>query len=311
MTAAPDGATTLPDTAEPDPTTTAPADPADPTSPTTSEAPAPVLVDPIVAIDSEGDAVLISDVSDGPVLLFDGPSRAELAEATEGPGPNITDHVSVSPDGATAYVGTCCEPISGAYLATEPPAEATFEAMPAEGYNPTVSPDGALLAVGVILGVVKVIERTLTSELSVEDSSGFPTDLVGAFTPYDVMWTAPDTFAVLGTFETDWVVVPGAVDEAGTVLISPAFPVADFTDFETVFDFAGYRDDGSVIVHRSGDGVATAYDTDGTPAGEVNLGGPSRSAWIEPDRDMLRVDSQGTLTVGDVALSGDYQWART
>lgn len=305
-----DVGTTVADTIAPDPTTTLSPDPTT-TAPSTSQAPVPVLDDPIVAITTDGDAVIITDVSVEPVLLFDGPGEAELEEVTEGPGPNVTDHVSVTPDGAMAYVGTCCEPISGAYLRTEPPTVAMYGTTPGQGYNPTVSPDGSLLAVGSIAGVVDVIDRTSGTELPVDDASGIPADFVGAFTPYDVMWTSLDTFVVLGTFENDWVVVPATIDDGGTVSIAPAFPVGEFTSFETVLDFAGYREDGEVVVHSAGDAVATVFDTDGTESGEVDLDGPSRSVWIEPGRSVLRVDSQGTLTIGDIPVPGDYQWART
>jgi len=115
----------------------------------------------------------------------------------------------------------------------------------------------------------------------------------------------------IGTFENDWVVVPATIDDGGTVSIAPAFPVGEFTDFETVLDFAGYREDGEVVVHSAGDAVATVFDTDGTESGEVDLDGPSRSVWIKPGRSVLRVDSQGTLTIGDIPVPGDYQWART
>ncbi len=288
-----------------------------PAAPTTTivDTPGPSRPDQLVAINADGDAVLLSEPSAEPVVLFDGPSQSELdANEQDGPGPNVIDHVSVTPDGSLAFVGTCCEPVSGTYLVTEPPAAATYDGplWPGQGYNPTVSRDGSLLAVGSIAGVVVVSELATERQLTVENASGIPDDLGGAFTPYDLAWSAPDAFGVLGIFEGDWVIVPGTVVDSDAVVLGQFLRVGSFDgDFDAPFQFAGYRAEGGFLVHRTGDATAQGFGLDGTAAGEVDLGGPTLSAWLEPDEPAVRVDGQGTLTVGELVVSGEYRWARS
>ncbi|WP_420452262.1 hypothetical protein [Ilumatobacter sp.] len=324
-TTAPDP-TTAPEptaAASSEPVASAAPEPTDPASTTSTDVPgttttaatgpaAPSPSGPIVAIDAEGDAVLLADPSADPVLLYDGPSPEELAAVTEGPGPNSVDHVSATPDGAIAYVGTCCEPVSGVWVTAEPPEAATFEGTPNQGYVPTVSPDGSLLAVGSISGVVGITERETGELLAVDDGSGLAPDVVGAFSPYDVMWVSPERFAVLGIAEREWVVVPGTVTPGDGVTLRPAFAVAPFDGaLEEVHGFAGSRSPDEVLVHVDGEGAATAFRLDGTDLGEYQLEGPSRSAWIVPEGPSLRVDDAGTLTVGTETVPGEYLWART
>lgn len=286
-------------------------------STTTSTVPATPPAEPIVAIDADGDAVTIADPAAGPVVLFDGPSDGELDEVTEGPGPNVTDHVSVTPDGVLAFVGTCCEPAAGAFLRTEPPAVATFDGTtPGIGYNPTVSPDGQSLAVGQIAGppiVVSGIDGG--SPLPPDDGSGLDAT---TFTPYDVMWTAPDRLAALGLADlgagTEWIVVAASVS-GGTLVLDPWFAVglAFDGDFEAVLKFAGHDANGALLVHRVGADTVTAHSLDGMQLDDVApaLPGPHLSAWFEPGQSPVLVDDAGVLTVGDATVAGTYAWART
>lgn len=267
---------------------------------------------PIVAIDDEGDAVVLSGVSQPPLVIFDGPSEADLEATTEDPVGNVVDHVSIAPDAAVAYVGTCCEPIAGTYLRTELPSVATYDEGQGIGYNPAVSPDGRLLAVGSIFGVTQVTDRVSGTELTVANGSGIASDLVGLFTPWDVMWTGPDGFAVLGTLDSDWVIVPATVQSDGGVRLDPAVAIAQSDgNFSAMLGFAGFASNGDLLIHREGDAVVRAVGRDGVETSQFELPGPSRSVWIEPDQPMIRVGENRTLTVGTTTVPGRFLWART
>ena len=75
------------------------------------------------------------------------------AAAAPGAGPNHVTTVSVTPDGSTAYLDSCCEPAAGLILAVPTDGSREPEALN-PGLGPAVSPDGRLLAYTAINAVV-------------------------------------------------------------------------------------------------------------------------------------------------------------
>lgn len=82
--------------------------------------PAPLVVTdqpPLVAIEADGDAVMLDLGTLEPVLLYNGQDPNEASQL--GDGPNPVDRISVAADGSVAYVGLCCAPV-GTILETQP-----------------------------------------------------------------------------------------------------------------------------------------------------------------------------------------------
>lgn len=302
------------------PTTTSSTTTSTTTPPSTTEVAADLVVpDLVVAGTVEGDAVLLTADGAGgfrSVLLWDGPSQEE-SRADEGPGPNTLDHVSVAPDGSVAYVGTCCEPISGAFFRTEPPApiDEFGDTPPSAGYNPSVSPDGAFLAVGSIVGFpIAFLDRSTDTPVPWDGADRLP-DGVEFFTPYDTAWLDERTAVVLGIANDadgiGWSFTSASIDEAG-VETGVVVPLVDADDVADVgqLHFGGVVD-GSILVHQDGASTARRFRPDGTELPDaVVLDAPARSMWFEDGRAPVAVDADGVLTVGDTVVPGEYLFAR-
>lgn len=290
-----------------------------PTGPVVPEA-GGALPSLLVSATVDGDAVLTRIAGDGSttsVVLWDGPSPAEAAAGEDGPGLNTLDHVSVAPDGSVAYVGTCCEPISGAFYETEPPRPIDLaDPTPGIGYNPSVSPDGSLLAVGSTFGFpISFRDRSSGDPVEWDGARNLP-DGLNFFTPYDSAWLDDRTAVVLGISESadgiGWAfisaTISGSAVEPGHVV-----PVAGPDEFADVGDltFGGVLGDGGVVVHESGRAVSRLFRLDGTELSDgVRLDAPARSVWFEDGVAPIVVDTDGRLTVGDVAIDGTHVWAR-
>lgn len=275
----------------------------------------PTLEGAIAAIDDAGDAVYFENVDASPTVLFDGPDP-DAPPAEEGPGPNYIETVALTPDLSTAYIGLCCEPISGSVLITEPPTPADPDSSrQLFGYGPAVSPDGAYVAVGQIQGVISAIYEVGTYEqLDVPAIDG----PVGTYSPYDNIWLDDQRLVALGTLlidgEPTWVVHPMRIDGTTVEVGSPtAVPLGDVDANTTVFRFSGFdRDD--VYIHRDGatNQVAMTYTlAEPMPSTAADLvGQPARSVWSEPGQPTVWVDMDGALRVGATTLPGTYSWAR-
>lgn len=145
----------VPDTTTPIATTVAPSvSTAPPTSdevqpsvvvvPSTTAPLSLIVQRPLVAIEADGDAVMLDLGAVEPVLLFDGQDPDGSSQLGEGP--NLVDRISVAPDGSLAYVGLCCAPGVGTILTTRPPAVASITDTPNYGFAPTLNTSATLLA---------------------------------------------------------------------------------------------------------------------------------------------------------------------
>lgn len=300
---APDG--TLPESADPPPTTTA-------------------ARTVLAAVSTDGDAVLVPADGSAPITLFDGP---DPVEADEGTGPNAVDAVALSPDGRTAWVGFCCEPIAGAVLRGSPAGVTTDGSAPPEfGYAPAVSPDGRLLAIGSIAGPALVLTDLTTGDRL--DAPDFG-DEVGAFTPYDTVWLDERRVVGIGISSdeegTGWVAVPMVVDGATvtvgeTLLLDEALTLAG----DSIVRGAGVIDGDRFAVHVDGrsagdaiefrlDGVTRASAPSVDPDRELvpgDVGEPARSIWYRPAAPIVWVGTDGVAHLGDEVLPGSWLWVR-
>jgi hypothetical protein len=173
---------------------------------------------------------------------------------TEGPGPNVIDHVVGVVDGSVVF-GDCCEPISGNVLAATGPDEVSVLA---GGYSPTLSPDRGLLGTANDY----VIAQTATSPSgdgifrTLNDDPGSPYLHV-----VDLIWSSnatatadDDHLVVLGWTDAGWAL--HHVDRSTLALSSafelgiPAVPEAP----DTVVRFAGNGPDDEIIVAESSPG---------------------------------------------------------
>lgn len=305
--------------------TTTPA--AAPSSATTTVVTAPTERTVIAAIDGEGDAVLIPTDLTGPFVMFDGPSPSELATVTEG-APNSVDIVALAPDGSTAYVGLCCEPIAGSVLSGAPTGISDEGSLPLQGYAPAVSPDGRYLAIGQIFdSAVTIADLSTGRPLDVPTIAG--TD--GVYTPSDTMWLDAGRLVSLGTLPTDtgvrWVAFPMTID-GGTVTVGEPLDVNETLSANSdgtprvhdVVRLAGQVGSDRFVVHSQGEEFATSIEfrLDGRIAadqlakgqGADDTGEPARSIWYRADGSVVWVGEDGTLHDGDVIVPGSYVWAR-
>ena len=290
------------------------------TEPTAPVAPSPGSSWPLSAIDDAGDAVWFSDPTGPPLLLADGADPDEAEEPEEGTGPVLVDSVGIRPDATRALVGTCCEPISGVAVgidltASGPPISVPTGASTDDtvfGYAPTYSPDGSLLARGVIDGAPISVLDVATQTLLVVEGADELAGKVGAFSPYDVIWLDGAHVAVVGIGgdPAAWSVVVGVV-EAGSVTIGDQVTVAPFDGSPdgAVQRFAGRLGPTTLAVHEEGASQVVAVDVEGSTAtvgATVDLDGPARSAWLDPVDPPIVVDPDGRLLVGDRPLDGAY-----
>jgi hypothetical protein len=275
----------------------------------------------LVAIDGDGDALAFPDGPTAPpVLLFDGPDPDDPPPA-EGPGPNVIDGIALAPDGETAYVGTCCEPIAGTILVTEPPEPASYgPGPPLFGYGPAVSPDGRYLASGQIaLGVVSILDRTSDTQLQVPAVDA----AAGTYSPYDTMWLDAQRLATLGIWssgpEPIWAMYPVEVVD-GEVRVGERVDLSGSVGsaVDTLLRFAGRVDDDRVALHRRADTSVLAVPFAGGPqAADVEtievdgVGEPASTLWVEPGEPTIVVSEDRTLYVGGTQVAGEYLWART
>lgn len=292
------------DTIPPETAPTTP-DTAPATAPATTTPPATVPVPtwaPFVAVDAAGDAVLVG--SDGATtLLFDGTSVDEpLPE--EGPVVYVQG-VDVSADGATAYIGICCEPSPGTILTTAVPAVASYETSDSMfGFEPILSPDGTRLAASTLTGVtVRGLDET---DLGDATLTGLADD--GRFVR-DVAWIDSDSVVALVLGATG--IELHAFDVAGGVL-TPTHTVTVPFGASSAADLAALAGSGDGLVYVFGLDIATvtvfAGDTLAeSPESSIALPAAALSAVV--DAGSVRwIDTDRRLHIGDTVIAGSYVW---
>lgn len=115
--------------------------------------PSPVPPAQLVAVTVDGRLVVV-EVGTGKelrTLATSGDPRQ--APPREGPGPNVIDHVALSPDGRTAWFSECCEPAGGSLFRVAVDGSAAPERV-ADGYTPSVSTDSRYVAAVNAFGVL-------------------------------------------------------------------------------------------------------------------------------------------------------------
>ncbi len=197
-----------------------------------------------------GDLELWSEALVGPtgrrMLVADYPEP--FGVVTEGPGPNVIDHVA-GEVGGTVVFGDCCEPISGTVLAAT---DSDDIAPVAGGYSPTLSPTGELLGAANDF-VISQTSADPAGEGSFRQLNQNPQEVY--LNVRDLTWSSNATAAA----DDDHLVMLAWTDDGwwlfdvdrSTLEPTRAFelgipPVPDSPD--TDVRFAGHGPDGEVVV---------------------------------------------------------------
>lgn len=285
---------------------------------------------PLVAIDVDGDAVHFDDADSNSTLIFDGPPADG---STTGDGPNGVDRVAYSAVHDTYSVGLCCSPIVGTVLSGTadelpvaeyvPDPEPSHVGLDGYGYAPTFnSQGGRLAAIGPDSDiVVSDTAPGFSGSIELPDRAGDASDVV---------WIDHDRVGVLGRFDNVWTLTVvrytvsvgdgGASDDPldwlGIESSRPFGLVANFDDLR----FAGTAVDSEVAMHDIGtdqvlSGTIDDYgnnngDERGSALQVITLPGPAQSAWYVDPVQLIWVDADNVLRVGDRIIPGDYTWAR-
>ena len=292
--------------------TDARSDPVQPSVVAVPSTPAPLVVTdppPLVAIEADGDAVMLDLGTLEPVLLYDGQDPDEASQL--GDGPNLVDRISVAADGSVAYVGLCCAPVVGTILATQPPTIASITATPTYGFAPTLDPSATLLAaVGP-----ETITVTDTATDVVAELPPVADDRWG--TPVDLMWLDDNTIAVLGKSTNVWTLTIITTD--GTTLTAGPTRTFALIDEFPQLRFAGTAITGEIAVHDAGtdrvlSGTIDQYgNINSTGRGSslqvVTLPSNALSAWYSGPGELVWVGTDKQLHFGDQIVPGEYSWA--
>jgi len=265
---------------------------------------------PLVAIEADGDAVMLDLGAIEPVLLFDGQNPDSASQL--GDGSNLVDRISVAADGSLAYVGLCCAPIMGTILTTQPPAVASITDTPKFGFAPTLNPSATLLAGDgpETIAVTDIASGAIIVLPSV--------DVNRWGTTVDLMWLDDNTLAVLNRFSNVWTLTIVTTD--GTTLdAGPTRPFAIIREFPGL-QFAGTAIDNEIAMHDVGtdrvlSGVIDDYgNINNTGRGSslqiITLPGDALSAWYTDPEQLIWIDNNQQLHVADQIIPGEYSWAR-
>ncbi len=299
-------------------------DPAGPLGETAEDDSVPLidpLTRPLVAITDKGDAVYVPENGAMQVLLYDGPDPDDASSL--GDGPNAVDRVAFGAGENRFVVGLCCAPVVGQIVtarpddlpipnAIEPPSDQAGDtqlAFDSYGYAPALDPNGGRQA-SIIGREVFVIDAADDASTSIElpDRAG---DL------WDLVWSDLGII-VLGRTESTWTL--STVDyHDGQIELVSARNFATFSDFDDL-RFAGTAVDNEIAVHDLGtdtvlSGTIDDYgnnngDERGSSLQVVTLPSPARSAWFHDPGQLIWVDMNRTLRVGDQVIPGQYTWAR-
>lgn len=277
---------------------------------TTDVAPMSPLQRPLVAVNADGDAVVFRTDTAAAELLYDGPDIDDASPI--GDGPNAIDRISVAPDLSVAYVGLCCSPIVGTLLTTRPPEVAETESPPTYGSAPVFNPSGSATAVAQLNGI-SITDLTTDSTATYEKVGDDTWD-----TAHDLMWLDDTTLALLGNRGSWWSLTIATFD-GRSIEIGPTRPFAPFREFEYL-QFAGAASENELAMHDVNTDLVLsgAIDDYGNLHGEgggsslhiIRLPEPALSAWYTHPDQLIWVDMDRTLRVGDQVIPGEYTWAR-
>jgi hypothetical protein len=289
-------ATTTPATEEPA-TTSVTIVPVLPTtiSPETSTT-VPAITRPIVAIDGNGDAVIVS-LDGTTTVLKDGPDPDD-PPPTEGETYSI-DAVAISDTGSNAIVGVCCEPVVGSLLWYAFPYTATPPTT--YGHAPAISPDGHKVAIDQ-LQAVSVYDASLGSTISTSD-----TFLSG--TGNGFVWLDDQRFVVLEALPDSAKLQTMTVNADNNKLVG-----GDTNQLNGVDGFSvSLAGTGPGVIYVSGwqsASVLSAISTEDlqpVPNSDIALPAEALSAWTQ-DGELRWVDTDRHLHIGDVVVPGEYIW---
>lgn len=132
------------------------------------------------------------------------------------------------------------------------------------------------------------------------------------------MWLDDSTLAVLNRFANVWTLTIITAD--GTMLdAGPTRPFAVIREFPGL-QFAGTAIANEIAMHDVGtdrvlSGIIDMYgNNDGTGGGSslqvITLPGEARSAWYTNPEQLIWIDNNQQLHVGDQIIPGEYSWAR-
>jgi len=298
-------ATAVPETTTTtEPATTVPTTPAAPLPtdvPATPPAPPPPTVTvpppsyrPIVAVNGNGDAVIVH-LDGTETFLYDGTDPDEQPE--EGPSV-LTAGVAVTADESITFVGTCCEPSPGTLMATSGGVTQT-----SFGHAPVISPDDTKVGF-ITFGAVSVSALDLTNPISASvDGTGGATPDDSAWVT-DLAWVDDTHLIALVIDEVDGSALhlfelgDSTLQAAGSVSVEPAVSLAG-------------SDNGTVYTLTPA-GVLKAYDAflgTATPADDIVLADQALSADVH-DGEVRWVDHDRGLHIGATRIFGEYIWVR-
>lgn len=275
----------------------------------------------LVAITADGDAVYFPPVGNetSPILIYDGPDPDDAVSSDDSP--NAVDRIEYSPVYRQTVVGLCCDPAVGTVLVgaddrlpldgTVPENLSGDTGFGGDGYAPTLDPEGGRQ---VTIGPDNTI-------VVADTTSGFDASVTlpeQAGEAWDLAWLDRTTIMVIGRGENVWTRTMVTYD-FGSISVDRSFSFALLSEFADL-RFAGTAIDGEVAVHDVGtddvlSGTVGDYgDNNGDASGSslrvITLPGPALSAWFFDPGQLIWVDTDRTLRVGDRVIDGEYTWAR-
>lgn len=235
------------------------------------------------------------------------------------------DIVAYSESSDVAFVGTCCEPISGSVYKLEDVTSNTplVSPNPLNGYAPAISPDGSYVAIGQIVGSPISIE-SIDGGRSIEIPS--ITSVVGGYAPADTLWIDSRHVASLGLLAADgsssWVVQVVAIDGIDTpqpvvtmadaVILDPF--IGERAPDQVSIRFAGRPDAAHLALHvaGSGDVIVIRSDPSADPAGRVVTVSDTaaKHIWMTGGH-VLVTGTDGRLVIDGDVVPGEFEWARS
>ena len=264
------------------------------------EPPATTATFPIVAIDGNGDAVMVKSADGTMAVLAEGgdPDDPLPPEGT----PTFIDGVTLTADGTTAVVGFCCEPGAGALtrvsLAT---GELTFIGY---GHLPAMSSGGNLVSAAIGSVNVGALDGTIATTLF-DDPDSWILDM--AVVPNDGGGTVI-AIVVDANGTRLWAGGAAGGDMSLEVMLS-----ASTENSEPNFSLAGYAGvsgDAVYLVLDESTNTLMRFDAETLePVGTAPSPIGAVSMWVIND-SVRYVDAQRRLFANDVQVPGEYLWVR-
>jgi hypothetical protein len=255
----------------------------------------PAVTRPIVAIDGNGDAVIVA-LDGTTTVLKDGPDPDDPLPA-EGD-IDAVDSVAITDTRSNAIVGMCCEPVVGSLLWYAFP----YTATPATtyGHAPAISPDGHKVAIDQLhaLSVCDTQNASIASTLD--------TFLTG--TGNGFAWLDNQRFVVLEALPDS------AKLQTVTLGADNTLQSGDTSQLNGVDGFSvSLAGTGPGVIYVRGwqsASILSAISTEdlrNVPTNDITLPAEALSAWMQ-DGQLRWVDTDRHLHVGDTVLPGEYIW---